>query len=69
MTYAFLIDGRTSDQIKELDEILENPAMTDEEKANRANARQYQKVGADWARLDGPKPKPLRPRQRPLEES
>ena len=67
MTYAYLADGRTTEQIAELDETLENPLMSDEEKAARRNARQMQKVGTEWAQPQGPKPKPLRPRQRPPE--
>lgn len=67
MTYAYLVDGRTSEQVEELDEILNNPGMSDEERAARRNMRQMRKVGAEWAQPSGPKPKPLRPRQRPPE--
>ena len=65
MTYAYLCEGRSSEQVEELNEILENPLMSDEERAARKNARQMRQVGTEWAQM--PKPKPLRPRQRPPE--
>jgi hypothetical protein len=67
VTYAFLCEGRSQEQIEELNEILENPAMSEEERAARKTARQMKQAGTEWAQLSGPKPKPLRPRQRPPE--